>query len=334
MDLLHRLGVADRITALGVEVRRGKAHGGGRVLGEISFGDAGSSRGAALYATKYEIERAMEEHLLALAPGRIVRQSRIESLTQQRERIRVGGELGIPGVSELTTDFVVGTDGPDSAACFRGGFTLQDQPPDDHFVMGDFDETPDLNGEARIVLDGQGFMESYPAPGGLRRWVLQTPSLMARPDANALIQAIRERARVDVRAAASRFVAAFRVHHYVADSFTRGRILVAGDTAHSMSPIGGQGLNEGWRDAADVAGAMHQIIKNGGAVDAGLKAYGEKARARALRAVQRQALFLDIGRRGWSSVVKRAGLRLGLNPPRGNPAEAFFLQEGTTSRID
>jgi 2-polyprenyl-6-methoxyphenol hydroxylase-like FAD-dependent oxidoreductase len=45
----------------------------------------------------------------------------------------------------------------------------------------------------------------------------------------------------------------FHVHHRIARTFRQGPVFLAGDAAHVHSPAGGQGMNLGIQDAADLA---------------------------------------------------------------------------------
>ena len=45
----------------------------------------------------------------------------------------------------------------------------------------------------------------------------------------------------------------YRVHQRVAETFRRGRILLAGDAAHINNPLGGMGLNGGVHDSMNLA---------------------------------------------------------------------------------
>ena len=51
----------------------------------------------------------------------------------------------------------------------------------------------------------------------------------------------------------------YRVHQRVAETFRRGRVLLAGDAAHVNNPIGGMGLNGGIQDAVNLAEKLAKV---------------------------------------------------------------------------
>ena len=57
-------------------------------------------------------------------------------------------------------------------------------------------------------------------------------------------------------------LSAFGVQHYLADSFAKGRVFLAGDAAHVLSPIGGQGMNLGWLDAWALATTIQASLSS------------------------------------------------------------------------
>jgi 3-(3-hydroxy-phenyl)propionate hydroxylase len=56
----------------------------------------------------------------------------------------------------------------------------------------------------------------------------------------------------------------YTVHQRVAEKFHRGRAILAGDSAHVNSPIGGMGLNSGVHDAFNLAGNLAAIWRGDG----------------------------------------------------------------------
>jgi 3-(3-hydroxy-phenyl)propionate hydroxylase len=78
-------------------------------------------------------------------------------------------------------------------------------------------------------------------------------------------------------------------HQRVAETFRKGRVLLAGDAAHVNNPIGGMGLNGGIQDAANLSEKLAQIFLNG-APDRLLDLYSLQRRAVAVEFVQEQSI--------------------------------------------
>jgi 3-(3-hydroxy-phenyl)propionate hydroxylase len=81
---------------------------------------------------------------------------------------------------------------------------------------------------------------------------------------------------------------AYRVHERVAESYVRGRMLLAGDAAHVNNPLGGMGLNGGIHDAFNLADKL--VAASRGEGDSALAAYGRQRRKVALDVVQQTTL--------------------------------------------
>jgi 2-polyprenyl-6-methoxyphenol hydroxylase-like FAD-dependent oxidoreductase len=55
----------------------------------------------------------------------------------------------------------------------------------------------------------------------------------------------------------------FHIHHRVAQTPRKGRILLCGDAAHIHSPAGGQGMNTGIQDSISLAEALASTLQDG-----------------------------------------------------------------------
>ena len=75
----------------------------------------------------------------------------------------------------------------------------------------------------------------------------------------------------------------------VAATFRKGRVLLAGDSAHVNNPIGGMGMNGGIHDGINLAGKLDQVI-HGEADDELLDLYSRQRRHAAAKYVQAQTI--------------------------------------------
>ena len=78
-------------------------------------------------------------------------------------------------------------------------------------------------------------------------------------------------------------------HQRVAETFRKGRVLLAGDSAHVNNPIGGMGLNGGIQDAANLAGKLAAVLLDK-ASDALLDLYSLQRRMVATEFLQQQSI--------------------------------------------
>jgi 3-(3-hydroxy-phenyl)propionate hydroxylase len=81
----------------------------------------------------------------------------------------------------------------------------------------------------------------------------------------------------------------YTVHQRVAKRFRGGRVLLAGDSAHVNSPIGGMGLNSGVHDAFNLADKLARILHDE-ADDAELDRYERQRRHVAVTHTQAQTI--------------------------------------------
>jgi 3-(3-hydroxy-phenyl)propionate hydroxylase len=78
-------------------------------------------------------------------------------------------------------------------------------------------------------------------------------------------------------------------HQRVASTFRKGRVLLAGDSAHVNNSIGGMGLNGGLQDGANVGEKLAQVLCDG-APDSQLELYSLQRRTVTREFVQQQTI--------------------------------------------
>lgn len=85
-----------------------------------------------------------------------------------------------------------------------------------------------------------------------------------------------------------RWLSLFSVHRRLADTYRRGRILLAGDAAHAHSPFGGQGMLTGIGDAENLAWKLALVLR-GGAGDPLIDTYQAERRPLATEVLRARA---------------------------------------------
>lgn len=101
----------------------------------------------------------------------------------------------------------------------------------------------------------------------------------------------------------------FRVHRRHAARFSLGRVMLAGDAAHVNSPAGGQGMNAGIQDAANLAWKIAAIF-NGADEATLLQSYDDERREAIIDSPERFTDRLARLGSGFSRRVRRLGIGL------------------------
>ena len=174
----------------------------------------------------------------------------------------------------IDADFVVGADGYDSRVRAALGFDSLDVGATETFAMF---EGPRAGSSRTLELslqDGLGSL-AYPLPRQRGRWGFQLESRFnEEPDLERLKSLIAEHApwHTDVPAEIE-WSAVTHFERRLARRFGRGRVWLAGDSAHITSPFGGQSMNGGLTEARGLVEHMAGCIQNGKSL-AGLEQLG------------------------------------------------------------
>lgn len=273
---------------------------------------------------------------------RCLRGATVRELLSENGRVLGVRAHTAEGERLLRADLVVGADGRASAVRRRGGFAIREQAPPMDIVWF---KVPALEGfrGARGYLGRGHLLIAYHtwddrvqiawailkgAFGELRRrgiaeWVEEMAAHVT-PDLADHLRAHRDAL----------------VHPFLLDALSERAtrwsapgVLLLGDAAHTMSPVGGQGLNVALRDAIVAANHLVPALRGGAApdsLDAAARAV-EAERLPEIAAIQRlQALppRVVFSRAWWGEPVRRAiglALRAGVGGRIALPQARLFL---------
>jgi 2-polyprenyl-6-methoxyphenol hydroxylase-like FAD-dependent oxidoreductase len=355
LDAFDRLGVGDEMVAEAVLVRRGIAMAGGRELGRVSFAGVSRTHPYVAALPQWRTEAILARHLAVLAPDALRRGVTLTALDADPNPVTQGG---LPGggvratgvdaagaVVEATASIVVGADGTRGVVRGLLGIGVEVRALPDRFAMGDAPDGTDGGDDAVITLHPDGVVESFPLPGGVRRWVVGLRAGERDGDPAALVaDAVRQRTGHVVRPEELATASSFGVRRRLARRMAAGqgplagRAVLVGDAAHEISPIGGQGMNLGWLDVDALAPILVDAVRTrAGVPDAARLASWERDRlASARRAAVQSEINTALGRpvRGLTRRVRDAGLRAVLaSPAAAGLASVYAMGRAAGARV-
>ncbi|ORT53812.1 FAD-dependent monooxygenase [Streptomyces sp. CB03238] len=217
-----------------------------------------------LITPQYEVERLLERR--AVAAGVDFRYgTELRALHQDDGTVtaEVTGADGTPGT--LRARYLVGTDGHRSAVRrelglpFPGGAVIRS------IVLADV-RLAEEPGEL-LTVNGTGETFAFIAPFG-DGWyrVMGWNRHRQVPDSEPVgLDEVREIARLalgsDYGMHDARWISRFHSDERQVPAYRTGRVFLAGDAAHVHSPAGGQGMNTGLQDAANLSWKLASVLR-------------------------------------------------------------------------
>lgn len=247
---LDAVGIGREVREEALALRGGDVFSRGRMLASVDFAEGRRVLTLPQPRTSALLRRRLEQlGAASLRPGCAAVSARDEGafvrLTAEQHGVR----------RELTASWLLVADGVRSPLRTQLGRDWRPQRGAATYAMVD---VPDAAAGDRALLHCEpgGLVEAFPLPGGVRRWVARVRAGAPLHEREAFRTAIRERIGMNVRMPREVEPVVFRAAQHRTVSAIEGRIVLLGDAAHEISPIGGQGMNLGWMEATRIAGAL------------------------------------------------------------------------------
>jgi 2-polyprenyl-6-methoxyphenol hydroxylase-like FAD-dependent oxidoreductase len=261
VEVLDRLGALGDLPKHGIPVSRVVVHVDGQELAQLRIVVAARQGGpAALLMSQADIEGALRNRLMELA-GSVEWGRRVDRVEGATNDVAVLFDDG----ATIHARWVVGADGAHSAVRKSTGIGFPGVPLVEAFLLADVHADLDRPRDAvSSWLRSTGPFAAFPLPGA-DLWRLMAPAPPGEPaDATPddIITELGSRLSDEGGGTIGsvEWTSAFRIQRRLADSYRRGRVLLAGDAAHIHSPLGGQGMNTGVGDAENLAWKLALVV--------------------------------------------------------------------------
>ena len=247
---------------------------------------------------QHKLARIGIERLKSFADAEVRFAARVTGVTRDTDGARVTVD-GAAGSEVFHGDYVIGADGGRSTVRKAldidfEGFTW----PENFLVLTTLDDFQELLPGCcyrNYLADPDEWTNLFKVAGddGKGRWRAVFPTRVEESDEEALSDASTYSRLQRVFPLSRRYNVVhrnlYKVHQRVAATFRRGRVFLAGDSAHVNNSVGGLGLNGGIHDAIELVDTLHQVITKQASEDL-LDRYTRRRRTLNIEFVQEQTI--------------------------------------------
>ncbi len=246
LKILQELQILSEFLAKGISVTRGIAHVGPQRIGTITLASDIKPYDRILTIPQYQTEEILEK---SLQSTQVLRGWTLKEM----KKIDTGAHVEIESdnqTQELACSVLIGADGMQSTVRNLLGIEWSEKTYPFKYAMADVLDNTNFGNDVAVFLSKDGLTESFPLPGGLRRWVVNHDDLNF--DETMFFQCINQRTGLHPDASSLSMFSEFEIHQHRAQKIYAGNTFLVGDSVGVMSPIGGQAMSLHWVQAKEL----------------------------------------------------------------------------------
>ena len=283
LELYEQIGLTAPLIELGTPADKAKMFAGGRMRGEVKFGQLG--KGMSPYPYILFVEQGKHESLLyefiRSHEREVVWNTELEKFKQDENSV-VANLKKLSGETEtVEAKFLVACDGAKSIVRHSLGLKFEGSTFERIFYVADVQIDWDYGHDAlQVFLMRNSLLAFFPMKGEKQYRIVGTfPEEFAKDEGDILYEEIEEQIKIDTDVLLDithvNWFSTYKVHTRHVNKFSEGRCFLAGDSAHIHTPAGAQGMNTGIQDGYNLAWKLAWVLKNG-AGESLLESYNEE----------------------------------------------------------
>lgn len=281
LEIYQQMGIADEVLETGVPINGVLAWSNGKKKAEVQFDALG--RGLTDFHFLYAFEQSKNEELLykyiKSNNGNVFWNTELKSLAQSKEKVEATVSIG-GNTHSIECTYLIGCDGAKSLVRQQLKFQFKGGTYENKFFVADTELLWDLDYDKLIVSPSdKNFCAFFPLKGNKNYRVIGTLPKSYKDKENISFSDIEKTVKsnigIDVSFEKVNWFSVYLLHHRCVDTFRKGKVFLAGDSAHIHSPAGAQGMNTGLQDAYNLCWKLAGVLR-GHASEKLLDTYNEE----------------------------------------------------------
>lgn len=237
IEKLRTTGAGDRILKEGVRFERLKIHYNNKTAIDLDVSRISGSKSLPVLLPQDRTEAIMSDTLKKIG-GRVKYNHKVVDIKTNQKKASVTFSNG----ETKKYDWVIGADGVNSTVREKLGIRYLGYELEEVWSIADIELKEEPSLEALFWIIGEtekDIVLTVPIGPKRVRLVSSTPDSVKVLPTKLNIENIRR-------------VGTFKISIRQAETYLKGKVLLAGDSAHAFSPVGGRGMNLGIADAVEV----------------------------------------------------------------------------------
>lgn len=282
LEQFARYGIADEAAARGRKIPQVQFWSDGKLVASLNFDHIPSRFRYVLFLPQNETEQILTSHLDSLG-CEIERKTELLSFASSENGKAVTADLRHADgrIEQTRVRWLVGCDGAHSTVRSGMGVSFQGDTVGLQFALGDLRVVgKDVPGDELVIHFHRGGDVLFVAKlkDDVHRVIValheqQNGNKGKMPELEDFNYAF-QRFGLQTKAESAIWRAPFHVNQRKAGTYRQGNVFLAGDASHIHSPVGGQGMNTGIQDVANLAWKLAAVSR--GADERLLDSYNEE----------------------------------------------------------
>jgi 2-polyprenyl-6-methoxyphenol hydroxylase-like FAD-dependent oxidoreductase len=264
LEIIDRGGLIEPFLRAGVRIKRIQLLGPDlREIATANFADLGCKYEFQCSLPQWRTEAILREHLESLGLE-IEFGTEVKLIEEDPAGLRVTLDAG--GRTEVVSAaYLLGAGGGHSVTRHSMHQHLAGATYGGQYVVADVKVRLPCPPECgRVIVGPSGFGLFSPLPDN--RWLIfvnrdEADTRNELPTAAELGALLNARIGIDLGLSDLQWVSYFKMHKRAVESLSDGRRFLLGDAAHLSSPLGGEGINAAFMDAADIAWKLALVLR-------------------------------------------------------------------------